>query len=62
MSQWSQFVAHRAASDMAAMGAALADGKLTCRWPTHVITEISGIIARDRFVRSLGMGRCQRKC
>lgn len=30
------------------------DGKLTCRWPTHVITEISGVIARDRFVRSLG--------
>ncbi len=30
------------------------DGKLTCRWPTHVITEISGIVAPDRFVRSLG--------
>jgi hypothetical protein len=37
-------------------GRGSADGKLTCRWPTHVITEISGIIARDRFVRSLGNG------
>jgi hypothetical protein len=32
------------------------DGKLTCRWPTHVITEISGVIAATRFVRSLGSG------
>jgi len=32
------------------------DGKLTCRWPTHVIQEISGVIAKDRFVRSLGNG------
>ncbi len=32
------------------------DGKLTCRWPTHVITEITGIIAKDRFIRSLGNG------
>ncbi len=32
------------------------DGKLTCRWPTHIITEISGVIAPDRFVRSLGNG------
>jgi hypothetical protein len=37
-------------------GRGSADGKLTCRWPTHVITEISGIIAKDRFVRSLGNG------
>ena len=37
-------------------GRGSADGKLTCRWPTHVITEISGIIASDRFVRSLGNG------
>lgn len=29
---------------------------LTCRWPTHVIQEISGVIAKDRFVRSLGNG------
>src|SRR5262249_21969451 len=32
------------------------DGNLTCRWPTHVIQEISGIIAPDRFIRSLGNG------
>lgn len=29
---------------------------LTCRWPTHVIQEISGLIAKDRFIRSLGNG------
>ncbi len=32
------------------------DGKLSCRWPTHVITEISGVIAANRFVRSIGNG------
>lgn len=32
------------------------DNTLTCRWPTHVIQEISGVIAKDRFVRSLGNG------
>jgi hypothetical protein len=32
------------------------DGKLTCRWPTHVIQEITGVIAADRFVNSLGNG------
>jgi hypothetical protein len=37
------------------------DGKLTCRWPTHVITEISGVIAPDRFVRSLGSGAVPRE-
>ena len=37
-------------------GRGSADGKLTCRWPTHVTTEISGIIEEDRFVRSLGNG------
>lgn len=37
-------------------GRGSADGKLTCRWPTHVISEISGIVARDRFIRSLGNG------
>jgi hypothetical protein len=37
-------------------GRGSADGKLTCRWPTHVISEISGVIAKDRFVRSLGNG------
>ncbi len=37
-------------------GRASPDGKLTCRWPTHVIDEIGGVVARDRFVRSLGSG------
>jgi len=37
-------------------GRGSADGKLTCRWPTHVITEIEGVIAKDRFVKSLGNG------
>lgn len=37
-------------------GRGSADGKLTCRWPTHVINEISGIIAKERFIRSLGNG------
>jgi len=37
-------------------GRGSADGKLTCRWPTHTITEISGLIAADRFIRSLGNG------
>ena len=44
-------------------GRGSADGKLTCRWPTHVITEISGVIAQDRFIRSLGNGsRARAKC
>ena len=37
-------------------GRGSADGKLTCRWPSHVIDEIAGVIAKDRFVRSLGNG------
>jgi hypothetical protein len=37
-------------------GRGSADGKLTCRWPTHVITQVSGLIAPDRFIRSLGNG------
>ena len=37
-------------------GRGSADGKLTCRWPTHVIAEIEGVIAKDRFIRSLGSG------
>ena len=37
-------------------GRGSADGKLTCRWPTQTITEISGVIAKDRFIRSLGNG------
>ncbi len=42
-------------------GRGSADGKLTCRWPTHLITEISGVIAPDRFVRSLGNGSVPRE-
>lgn len=37
-------------------GRGSADGKLTCRWPTHVITEVAGVIAKDRFITSLGNG------
>ncbi|MEO6525025.1 MAG: hypothetical protein ABIP93_00205 [Gemmatimonadaceae bacterium] len=37
-------------------GRGSADGKLTCRWPTHVITEISGVVPATRFIRSLGNG------
>jgi hypothetical protein len=37
-------------------GRGSADGKLTCRWPTHVITEITGIIPPAGFIRSLGNG------
>ncbi|MFT3666671.1 hypothetical protein [Piscinibacter sp.] len=37
-------------------GRGSADGKLSCRWPTHVIAEIDGVIAKDRFIRSLGNG------
>lgn len=37
-------------------GRGSADGKLSCRWPTHVIAEIDGVITKDRFIRSLGNG------
>lgn len=37
-------------------GRGSADGKLTCRWPTHVVASIDGVIAPDRFIRSLGNG------
>jgi hypothetical protein len=37
-------------------GRGSADGKLTCRWPTQAITEISGVIAKERFIQSLGNG------
>ena len=37
-------------------GRGSADGQLGCRWPTHVIQEITGVIAPDRFIRSLGNG------
>jgi hypothetical protein len=37
-------------------GRGSADGKLTCRWPTHVVTEIAGLVPETAFVRSLGNG------
>ena len=37
-------------------GRGSADGKLTCRWPTHVIQELPGLIAKERFITSLGNG------
>jgi len=33
-----------------------ADGKLTCRWPSHVVASVDGVIAADRFIASLGNG------
>ncbi len=32
------------------------DGTLGCRWPTHVIQELPGVVARNRFIVSLGNG------
>jgi hypothetical protein len=37
-------------------GRASADNQLSCRWPTHVIQELPGLIASDRFIPSLGHG------
>jgi len=37
-------------------GRSSADGMLTCRWPTHVITGIEGVVPEGRFIRSLGNG------
>ena len=37
-------------------GRASADDMLSCRWPTHVIQELPGVIAKDRFIASLGHG------
>jgi hypothetical protein len=37
-------------------GRASADDMLSCRWPTHVIEELPGLIAKDRFIASLGHG------
>ena len=37
-------------------GRGSADGRLTCRWPTQVISEISGVIPKSRFIRTLGSG------
>lgn len=37
-------------------GRGSADGMLTCRWPTHVITGIEGVVPEGRFIRSLGNG------
>ena len=32
------------------------DGKLTCRWPTQVISEVQGVVTGDKLVASLGSG------
>ena len=32
------------------------DGTLGCRWPTHVIQELPGVVAKNRFIASLGSG------
>ena len=37
-------------------GRASADNQLSCRWPSHVIQELPGLIARDRFIATLGHG------
>ncbi len=37
-------------------GADAANGKLACRWPSQVIQDLPGLVARDRFITSLGNG------
>jgi len=37
-------------------GRGSANKTLSCRWPTHVIQELPGVIAADRFITSLGNG------
>lgn len=37
-------------------GRSSADGMLTCRWPTQVITSIDGVVPEGRFIPSLGNG------
>lgn len=37
-------------------GRGSADGKLTCRWPHHTITEVPGLVAGADLVPSLGNG------
>ncbi len=37
-------------------GSDAANRKLGCRWPSQVIQELPGLIARDRFITSLGNG------
>jgi hypothetical protein len=55
-SRWSRCAARARSLRHGHDGRGSADAKLTCRWPTHTITEISGVIAADRFIRSLGNG------
>jgi hypothetical protein len=37
-------------------GRASPDGKLTCRWPTQVISEVQGVVAGHTLITSLGSG------
>lgn len=37
-------------------GRASADGKLTCRWPTQVVSEVQGVVAGHQLIASLGNG------
>jgi hypothetical protein len=37
-------------------GRASPDGKLTCRWPTQVITEVQGLLSGHTLLASLGSG------
>ena len=37
------------------------DGKLSCRWPTHVIDEIDGVIAKTASSARWATARCPRK-
>jgi hypothetical protein len=37
-------------------GRGSADGKLGCRWPTQVITEVQGLLSGSQLVPSLGSG------
>lgn len=37
-------------------GRASPDGKLTCRWPTQVISEVQGVVAGNTLITSLGSG------
>ena len=37
-------------------GRASADGRLRCRWPSQVISEVTGVLSGETLIRSLGNG------
>jgi len=37
-------------------GRASPDGKLTCRWPTQLVSEVQGVVAGERLIPSLPSG------